>query len=371
MPPLVHETARVDDDDGGGGSDEHGSARIVRAVDRWHRPLRLAAAAAAAVAAIAMFVALFVAEIQVGDEVTGAPRSATVWSAGLRIASGGSYGLILAVAAPAVLAATLLAGRWWRPTLLAVTVYSVHWLGHIAEYLRLGRELVTEFAPLPWQVCSHVALGVALVLGCVLLAASPAGRPDQQPMFREVVLVTSGLLLWALTWGRPQMSFEMSDLEREETFGLLHRLPLDDLDRIVELPLDHLVAYLPVVLVVVASLSMFLTGGRGRPDVRVGVWAGLAVGLLADVVQRLPVWYDTDPFGGSPGPGSPGGMATIVGTWSPSRASFLLLLAAAIAFVSAAWAAWITIEPTDDEDPLGPPLEVFDLDASPLWGERP
>jgi hypothetical protein len=315
--------------------------RAARVVDHRRRPLQLVAAAIAAVAAAATLYSIFFLEIHVAGDAEGTTKWVTVWSEARRVAPVGSYELLLRVLAPIVLAVALATARWWRPVLVAVTVYSVHWIGHVASLRSLLAEIEREVAVITWELIALPALAAALVLGCLLVVVGRPAVGGRSPGRAEVATAVAAWVLLALTWGRPQMVFRLEG-EQAEVHGLLHGWPLRDLGSIADHPAEYTFRYLPVLLLVVAVLAMFTRPGRGRPGVRCGVWLGLAAGAVADAGQRLPLWHD-------PAPGYFWNV-TETGTWSPDLAAFALLVGSAVAAVTAGWLAWQEIEaPPDGE----------------------
>lgn len=239
----------------------------------------------------------------------------------------------------------LIRGRWWRAALAAVTVYSVHWIGEIADYFEVDLTGVAEgYRRIHYgSAWSSVALAAALTLGCLLLASTSPGDPSDERASRwELAFAFGGAALLPFTWAAPVMdlanvwvNYTAPPYNDPGTVGPLWGFPLTDLAAVIDHPSQYASRYLPVVLVVVTVLAMVTRSRSCRPWLRLEVWIGLAVGVVADVVQRAPFWYD-DSFDG-----------VLDGTraiWSPNPTSLALLVLAAASLLLAAWLAKTSLD---------------------------
>lgn len=347
-------------------------ARLSRTVDDRRRELRLLVALLAAASAVAMFLAVFVLTAPVGepfDQLSGEGRSVTLWEAGLRTQGGGSYGWILRILAPAAMAVAFVTGRWWRAALAATTAYSIHWIGSIAEQFENDMagagDVFWIFQATRW---SDVALAASLVVGCLLLfSATPARQADRSGGWETACAVTA-LILLSFTWTAQVMVLEGDPFGdgfgwpagETGTPGPLSSFPLNDLGAVAEFPLRYSSRYLPVVLIVLVVVAMLSGSRRRNPGLRVEVWLGFALAVVADVVQRAPLWYDP----------SLGGLQVEQQiSWQPHLPAVWLLVAAAAAFVLAGWLAKESLDLWREHtgaDDVGPPplaaVEVWSLE---------
>ena len=178
-------------------------------------------------------------------------------------------------------------------------------------------------------------------------------------------MVVGGLVSLSYTWAAPVMEVVRNSAELYGfgatvfgTVGPLQGFPLTDPAALADQPAQYASRYLPVALVMVTAIAMLTGSRRYRPGARFEVWTGLAVGVVADIVQRAPFWYDETLDGITDGAKA---------VWSPDGTALALLVVAAVAFVLAAWLAkasldaWTESAP-DDRGPQPEPLEVWSLE---------